>query len=81
MDNSNRPIYMRAVAELAKMPTLITSLQVGHVRGEDGMCVDPVCGRPGRGTPYLPWPCPTRRLADLALTMRSSRHHEPGPGS
>lgn len=81
MNDPDRPIYMRAVAELAEMPKLIAKLQVRHVGDGDGMCVDPVCGRPGRGTPHLPWPCPTRRLADLALTMRASRHRKRDEGS
>ncbi|WP_214407064.1 hypothetical protein [Pseudonocardia lacus] len=81
MNDPNTPIYVRAVAELAGMPKLVAALRLRHVSGEDGMCVDPVCGRPGRGTPHLPWPCPTRRLADLAMTMRSSRHRRPGQES
>jgi hypothetical protein len=66
-------LYLRVVSELATAPALIDRLLGDHLAGADGMCAAPVCGRPGRGTPYLDWPCPTRRLADLAHAVRASR--------
>lgn len=72
--------YLRAVSELATAPSLIDRLVGDHGAGEDGMCTSGVCGRPGRGTPHLPWPCPTRRLADLAHAVHVSRRGGGKPG-
>ena len=66
--------YLRTVAELASAPDLIDRLLADHAADADGLCAALVCGRPGRGTPWQPWPCPTRRLADLACAVRTSRH-------
>jgi hypothetical protein len=72
--------YLRAVSELASAPDLIDRLVGDHGADEDGMCASGVCGRPGRGTPYLSWPCPTRRLADLARAVHVSRRAGGEPG-
>jgi hypothetical protein len=69
--------YLRFVAELASAPDLVDQLLSDHPPDGTGLCASTVCGRPGRRTPYLPWPCPTRRLADLARALQASRHREP----
>jgi hypothetical protein len=71
--------YLRAVSELATAPDLIDRLVGDHGAGEDGHCAAGVCGRPGRGSPYLTWPCPTRRFADLAHAVRVSRLNSAKP--
>jgi hypothetical protein len=70
-------LYLRVVAELASAPDLVDRLIGIHAGDDAGLCVAGVCGRPGRGTPHLPWPCPTRRLADLARAFQVSRLGEP----
>jgi hypothetical protein len=72
-------LYLRFVAELASAPDLVDRMINDHPAGEAGMCAAQVCGRGGRGSPQLPWPCPTRRLADLARALQASRHREPEP--
>jgi hypothetical protein len=79
VSDPGRQRYLRAVSELAGAPKLIDQLRAVHVKGDDGFCTAPVCGRPGHGTPCLPWPCPTRRLADLAWA--AARRRDPGPRS
>jgi hypothetical protein len=70
-------LYLRFVAELAAAPDLVDRLSGDHTADDAGFCAAGVCGRPGRRTPHLRWPCPTRRLADLARALQASRHREP----
>jgi hypothetical protein len=71
--------YLRFVAELASAPDLVDQMISDHPRDDAGMCPARVCGRSGRGSPQLTWPCPTRRLAELARALQASRHREPEP--
>ncbi|HXV93443.1 MAG TPA: hypothetical protein VD813_09110 [Pseudonocardia sp.] len=59
-------------AELATMPDVVARLAEAHVPDGAGLCR--ACGRPGRGTPHLPWPCGPARLAQAAVM-----HPAPGP--
>jgi hypothetical protein len=73
-------LYLRVVSHLAAAPDLVVRLRAAHVPDAEGLCAAAVCGRPGRGTPHLPWPCPTRVLADRALAVHAARHRdEPDP--
>lgn len=65
--------YLRFVSELAAAPDLVDRLLADHPVDEQGLCAGRFCGRPGCGSRYLPWPCPTRRLADLARAIHVSR--------
>ena len=56
---------------LADMPHLIAALLAEHVPDKRGLCV--ACGTPGTGTPHLKWPCPLRRVAERARTLRTPR--------
>ena len=67
-------VYLRFVAELASAPDLVDRIAADHPANDAGLCAARVCGRRGCG---LPWPCPTRRLADLARALQASRHREP----
>jgi hypothetical protein len=58
--------YLDFVLELAPYVTLWQRMQDEHVPTPQGFCAARGCGRGGYGTPCLPWPCPTRRLADWA---------------
>lgn len=66
----NPPPSDLAVA-LAAMPEVVAALVRDHVPDAQGRCV--ACGTPGTGTPYVPWPCPLRAIADNARSL----HHHP----
>ncbi len=59
-------IYLDFVLELAPCVSLWQRMQDEHVPTAEGFCGARMCGRGGYGTPFMPWPCPTRRLADWA---------------
>jgi 2-keto-3-deoxy-galactonokinase len=54
---------------LAGMPDVVAALVRDHVPDARSRCI--ACGMPGTGTPYLPWPCPLRRIADAARQLRA----------
>jgi hypothetical protein len=56
---------------LADLPAVVNALIRDHVPDRHGPCV--ACGMPGTGTPHLPWPCPLRRIAERARTLRKPR--------
>ena len=66
----NRPPSDIAVV-LAEMPDVIAALMREHTPDERGLCI--ACGTPGTGTPHLKWPCPLRRIAERARTLRTLR--------
>jgi hypothetical protein len=73
--------YLDFVLELAPDVDLWQRMQDEHVANPSGFCRARVCGRGGYGTPCLPWPCPTRLLADWAWGAhhrRSATGREPG---
>ncbi|HXV94215.1 MAG TPA: hypothetical protein VD813_13005, partial [Pseudonocardia sp.] len=51
-------------AELATMPEVVARLAEAHAPDGAGLCR--ACGRPGRGTAHVPWPCSLARLAEAA---------------
>jgi hypothetical protein len=66
-------IYLDFVVELAPHVSIWQRMQVEHVPTSDGFCAARMCGRGGYGTPYMPWPCTTRRLADWAWKVHQRR--------
>ncbi|HXV93945.1 MAG TPA: hypothetical protein VD813_11645 [Pseudonocardia sp.] len=56
-------------AELATMPDVVAKLAQAHTADDAGLCR--ACGRPGRGTAYVPWPCPLARLAQAAQAAQA----------
>ena len=68
----NVSAWMRIAGEVAKSPDLIATLLREHVPTPDGeLCVR--CGRAGRGTPWLRWPCALAAVALVADRMRTER--------
>jgi hypothetical protein len=63
--------YEELVVELAARPDTCRHMLTQHVRTEDGFCAARPCGRPGTGTPYLVWPCPS-----LLLALRAHQHQQ-----
>jgi hypothetical protein len=59
-------VFLGFVLELAPNTDLWHCLQQDHVPTPDGLCAARVCGRPGYGSPVMPWPCTARSLADRA---------------
>lgn len=59
-------LYLDFVLELAPYISIWQRMQSEHVPGPQGYCAARICGRGGTGTPFMRWPCPTRKLADWA---------------
>jgi hypothetical protein len=53
-------IYLDFVLELAPYVSIWQRMQNEHTPTAQGFCSARMCGRGGYGTPYMPWPCPTR---------------------
>jgi hypothetical protein len=68
-------LYLDFVLELAPCVALWQRMQDEHVANPEGFCAARTCGRGGSGSPYLPWPCPTRKLADWAWGAHHRRSH------
>jgi hypothetical protein len=65
-DAGGELIYLDFVLELARYVSIWQRMQDEHTPNPEGFCSARTCGRGGYGTPYMPSPCPTRRLADWA---------------
>ena len=64
--------WMDVAGEISKSPDLVATLLWEHVPTPDGkLCVR--CGRAGRGTPWLKWPCALAAVALVADRMRADR--------
>ena len=65
--------FRAAAGELAARPEVWRRILREHTRTGDGYCVHPQCGRPGYGTPFVPYPCATRVLASIARGLHRVR--------
>ena len=61
--------WMSIAGEIAKSPNLVATLLREHTATAEGLCAR--CGRAGRGTPWLRWPCPLAAVALVADRMRA----------
>ena len=61
--------WMSIAGEIARSPDLVATLLREHTATADGLCAR--CGRAGRGTPWLRWPCALAAVAVVADRMRA----------
>lgn len=65
-------VSWRQFAEiLSVMPDVFRKLRAEHVAAGCGRCR--ACTVPGTGTPGVAWPCPMRKMADLARDIHAAR--------
>jgi hypothetical protein len=62
---------MSIAGELSRSPDLVATLLQEHTATTEGLCVR--CGRAGRGTPWLRWPCALAPVALVADRMHTDR--------
>jgi hypothetical protein len=65
--------YVGVLVELSHLPVTIANIQANHIGTDQGMCAAKECRRGGYGTPHVPYPCPTRVMADSAARIASHR--------
>jgi|1186.fasta_scaffold996599_2 hypothetical protein len=66
-------VFLGFVLELAPCTALWERLRQEHVPTTGGLCASRFCGRPGYGSPVIPWPCTVASLADWAHLTHSRR--------
>jgi hypothetical protein len=71
--------YLNFVLELAQWVDLWTRMRQVHTPTPDGFCSARICAKGGTGIALMPWPCVSRRLADLA-SRAHRRSADRGPG-